>query len=343
MKIPGAHPQLIDQDTFDRVQHVLGAHNKAGEKRRVHHHYLKGSIYCGKCGSRLCITKAKNRHGTEYMYFFCLGNYRRLTDCNQGAIPLDLVEARIEQKWRHVRLDPKYADVIQQAVHQELAGSRERNEKEATQATRRITTLTEERRKLLEAHYAGALPLDLLKEEQDRIAKALNDAEQRLTAAQIVFETIENTLKRCLAFLADCHTAYRDASPQVRRQLNQAVFERFLVDDHGTEAEPTGPFSILLQPDLLVEQHPKATPTPEQTKQLAPVRHRDAGWHDGVPARLHATRAWRRITNKKKKPPELVCSGGSARAGRASFFGLGLNESFMAERGGVWVQDIGLR
>ena len=324
----GAHPQLIDQDTFDRVQHVLDAHNKAGEKRRVHHHYLKGSVYCGKCGSRLCITKAKNRHGTEYLYFFCLGNYRRLTDCDQGAIPVDLVEVRIEQKWRQVQFDPKYADAVKQVIQEQMATSRARNQQEATRATSRIAALTEQRRKLLEAHYADALPLPLLKEEQARITKAITDAEQRLAATQVVFEKIEDTLKRCLTFLKDCHAIYRDADDQIRRQLNQAVFEHFLVDDAGSEAELTGVFGILLQPDLLVEKHAKTAPT--QTKQLTLVRHRGTDWHDGVPARLYASRTWRRIAGKKK-PPELVCSGGSARTRRASFLGLGLNKSFMAE------------
>jgi hypothetical protein len=37
-------------------------------------------------------------------------------------------------------------------------------------ASRRIQHLSEQRKKLFDAHYAGAIPLDLLKEEQDRIA-----------------------------------------------------------------------------------------------------------------------------------------------------------------------------
>ncbi len=331
VQYPGAHPQLIDQATFDRVQDVLYAHNRAGEKRRVHDHYLKGSVFCGKCGSRLCITKAKNRHGNEYLYFFCLGNYRRLTDCTQGAIRVDEVEARIEQKWRQVRVDPKYADTVRQVFSEELAASREWNERESTRATRRIATLTEKRRKLLEAHYAGALPLDLLKEEQDRITKEITDAAQRLAAARVVFEKIEDTLKRCLAFLTDCHATYQDASHKIRRQVNQAVFERFLVfGDGDAEAEPTGVFGFLLQPDLLIEQTRASKTAPEPDRPLVPARHRSSDWHDGIPARLYASKTWKRLA-ATKKPPKLACSGGSARRRRASFLALGLNKSLMAE------------
>ena len=51
---PGNHPELVSQGTFDRVQDVLNAHNVSSEKQRVHQHYLKGSVRCGSCGSRLC-------------------------------------------------------------------------------------------------------------------------------------------------------------------------------------------------------------------------------------------------------------------------------------------------
>ncbi|MCA1604486.1 MAG: recombinase family protein, partial [Acidobacteria bacterium] len=49
----GQHPALVDAETWLQVQAVLASHNSAGEKDRKHPHYLKGSIWCGECGSRL--------------------------------------------------------------------------------------------------------------------------------------------------------------------------------------------------------------------------------------------------------------------------------------------------
>lgn len=57
----GRHQPLIDPITWQRVQDVLAA-NLVGEKQREHHHYLKSSVFCGDCGSRLIITNAKNRY-----------------------------------------------------------------------------------------------------------------------------------------------------------------------------------------------------------------------------------------------------------------------------------------
>jgi hypothetical protein len=43
--------------------------------QREHPHYLKGSIFCGQCGSRLIICHAKGNGGT-YAYFICIGRQR---------------------------------------------------------------------------------------------------------------------------------------------------------------------------------------------------------------------------------------------------------------------------
>ena len=276
----GAHPRFIADDVFQRVQEILAAHNVSGEKQRVHHHYLKGSVWCESCGSRLCITKTTNRHGTTYLYFFCLGRNQKRTDCSQKAIPVDLVETHIEEKWRHVRIDPQYATLLAELLDQEITGRRAEAARDQAVATNRISHLGEQRRKLLEAHYAGAIALDLLKSEQDRITEELDAAKKLLKTSEIRFATIEATLQGCLAFLTSCHEAYRDAPPHVRRRLNQAVFERFLVGEDGsTEAELTDMFSALLAPDLV------ATDEPHDTVERCD-RHRNRDWFNGIPAWL---------------------------------------------------------
>lgn len=50
---PGAHEPLIDIETWQHVQALLDARGAAAERRRKHDHYLKGSLFCGSCGSRM--------------------------------------------------------------------------------------------------------------------------------------------------------------------------------------------------------------------------------------------------------------------------------------------------
>ena len=54
-----------------------------------------------------------------------------------------------------------------------------------------------------------------------------------------------------LDLLANCHRAYRTAPRHLRRQFNQALFERLLVhDDRITGAEIAEPFATLADPNL---------------------------------------------------------------------------------------------
>ncbi len=299
----GSHTPLVSRELFEQVQEVLTAHNVAGEKQRVHHHYLKGSVWCETCGSRLCITKTTNRHGTTYFYFFCLGRNQRRTTCQQKAIQLETVEAAIEEKWRHVTIHPQYADLLGGLLREEIGAIQASAGRDLEKARRRIPRIVEQRRKLLEAHYAGAIPLDLLKSEQDRLTSELDGANRVIRDSEVRFETIEATLNDCLSFLTNCHETYLRAPAQVRRRLNQAVFERFLVGPDGsTEAELTDVFSALLAPSLVVPTD--GVPTTEIT-----ARHLNGDWLRGFPAWMNAF-----FVNKEPRP---------------TFAGLGLNKTLM--------------
>ncbi len=50
---PGKHPIFISAETFEQVQRVLVAHRVSGERSYRHQHYLVGSLFCGRCASRL--------------------------------------------------------------------------------------------------------------------------------------------------------------------------------------------------------------------------------------------------------------------------------------------------
>ncbi len=310
----GKHPPLITATVFQRVQDIIDSH-RAGEKQRVHPHYLKGSVWCATCGSRLCISKHVNRFGSQYAYFMCVGRHQKRTDCTQRYLPLELVESHIEEKWRNVRIDPEYADLLRELIMSEVQTRQAAAERDRNIARRRIQSLVEKQKKLLDAHYANAIPLDLLKSEQDRIADELAAAEALLAASQMTFDTIEANLSRCLAFLTNCYEAYLSAPQRVRRQMNQAVFERFLVDEDGsTEAELTGAFGVLLAPDFVQQRD-----APIETDAEPVGVHRTCDWRNGIPSALQPV--WRRLRADLKKP-------------RPTFVGLGSKEHYLVPPAG---------
>ncbi len=71
----GSHEPLVDRATYESVQTLL-ATRVNGERTVKHAHYLKSTIYCGICGSRLIVTNVKPR-GVVYEYFVCLGRHSK--------------------------------------------------------------------------------------------------------------------------------------------------------------------------------------------------------------------------------------------------------------------------
>lgn len=242
----GTHPPLISVDLFNQVQSVIEAHDVSGEKRRVHHHYLKGSVWCGRCGSRLIVSHATNRYGVTYAYFMCIGRHQRRNDCRQQAVPIELVEALVSDTWRNVELDADQRAELLDRLMGELASNRDKFAREKARALRRRQHLQEQQAKLLEAHYADAIPLELMREEQTRISREMQATDSRLAAADVSIEAVEATIRRCVAFMGSCHKTYVAAPEPIRRLMNQAVFERLEVDDGViTEESLTEPFQSL--------------------------------------------------------------------------------------------------
>ena len=101
------------------------------------------------------------------------------------------------------------------------------------------------------AHLDGAIPVDLLKEEQDRIADEMAQAQRQLNATDVDWNTVETNLTLALGLVSDCKQAYRRGGPRVRRRYNQAFWDAIYVDDDGVSyARLAEPFSQVLPGDI---------------------------------------------------------------------------------------------
>ena len=259
----GRHPAIIDANVFEQVQAIRTARAAARDKPQRHPHYLKGSVFCGQCGSRLGITNARNRWGTVYPYFYCLGRSRRL-GCTQPAILIADVETSVADYWTRVQLSDARITAIREQVMRELARRQHDNRAELRRQETRKKQLHGQQLKLMEARYADAIPLDLLKSEQERVTRELAGAQQVIdrctTEIDAVLKVVEETLLLC----ADAHRLYLSATPDVRRQLNQAVFTRFwIVDDQVHGADLTETFAHLLMPGHTEDEDQNTTIEPE--------------------------------------------------------------------------------
>ncbi len=295
----GRHPALIDSKTFEQVQAIRTSRSAAREKPQRHPHYLKGSIYCGQCKSRLGVTNAKNRWGSVYPYFYCIGRARH-RNCTQPAVLITDVEASVTDYWTRVQLSETRIADIREQVMAELTRRQSSNHRELERQQKRIKQLQDQQLKLMEARYADAISLDLLKTEQERISRELAGAQQVIEQCSTEINAVLQVVEEALLLCTDAHRLYLSATPDVRRQLNQAVFTRFwIINDQVQSADLTAPFAELLDPDLAdrlkaetktardlltdaldsPDGQPDSHETPDRTETLALTHSRHTGAH----------------------------------------------------------------
>jgi site-specific DNA recombinase len=256
----GRHQPLVPESLFERVQEVLAAHDRAGERQRVHRHYLKGSVFCGQCGSRLCITQAKGR----YLYFFCLGRHQRRTECTQPYLATEAIEAAVERHYQTMRLPETTQETVRAGLRAELDMQSRRAEPEIAYARNRVSELDQERRRLGRAVVTGAIPEDVARDEQARIQHELTQAQKVLATSQVIYAHIEDTLNRALALVGRVDEVYATGGPRVRRLVNQCFFDKLLIsadEDEPRVAEATlrEPWATLCADDFQVQMAASAT------------------------------------------------------------------------------------
>lgn len=211
-----SHPSLIPRELWLRVQDVLAAHNSAGEKDRRHPHYLKGSIYCGECGNRLVFTRNKGKLGLYYDYSFCLGRRAKAAPCTRKYLSVEAVEKGVEDFHRRLHFSDDRIEDIRRVVREELANSQAEARFTLGEARRRHTAIKNEHAALMKARYAGAVPLDLLKSEMDRITREVDAVEHQIAASEQALDQLDEQLERALDVARLCHEQYAAAVPAER-------------------------------------------------------------------------------------------------------------------------------
>ena len=241
VEYPGKHEPLVDSQTWQTVQTIL-ASRRYGERQRIHNHFLKSTVVCGQCGARLSVQNAKNSKGSIYPYFVCARRCR-LHDCAFTAVLIDVVEDRMSDLYRAIELSAEDRTQIEHYLHDELAQIEGDKAKAIRSLTTRRTNIEDRRRRLLHAHYEGAVPLDLLKEEQAKLSTELSQIERQLTAYQADAAEVRQHLTQALDLLEDCHGLYSAAPNHLKKLLNQVFFQRVLVnplvDDEGRVILPS--------------------------------------------------------------------------------------------------------
>ena len=246
----GSHEPLVSIETFARVQSILHSRAQSREKPSKHTHYLRGTLFCKRCGSSMGFVRAKGR-SDYYDYFFCWSRHKR-TGCDLPYVSAEILESQVEACYEPLQVSGQMLLEVRDNVLNQMKSYLEGAEKSADKARRQITKLDAERRSLLQAHPAGAVPLDLLKEEQSRIADDMARLGAELASTEVDWSLVRQRMCAAVGLVAQLYDLYIEAAPRERQRINQAVWQRIEVDVEGVAgAVPTDPMAALITEDLV--------------------------------------------------------------------------------------------
>ncbi|KAB1658175.1 recombinase family protein [Pseudoclavibacter sp. CFCC 11306] len=225
----GQHTPLVKPEVFDQVQVILKLHAN-GERTRVHPHYLKSQVFCGICGERLIVTHATSRSGDVYPYFLCAGRHaKRSRTCNFRATLIDQVEEEICKVFDQITISAEARARYEQLADEQFLKLKSSQQQELDDYTRTREAIERKRHKLLEAHYADAISIDILRQEQTKLDHELQQVDRRIGALQQDLAEQQRTVHQALDFAQYCGAAYRAADEQMKRLLIQLFFDRLYI------------------------------------------------------------------------------------------------------------------
>ena len=226
----GVHEPLVDESTWLKVQSVLAARRIAGERSWRHTHYLKGTLVCPRCHSRMGFGYSRGKGGV-YAYFFCLGRHTGRNDCDLPYLPADKVEKEVEKLWyERVFITPEKAETIRTDCLAQFDEMGRRDHVLLQNQKARLTKLRRQKDKLIDAYLDDAIPKEDMKKRQAGILAEIDDAERLIAASQTDARVIRERLEAALSLLSDAKRVYCSAEPALRQALNQFAFERILID-----------------------------------------------------------------------------------------------------------------
>ena len=132
-------------------------------------------------------------------------------------MPVDLIAERVEEHYQQITIVEALQKLLTAKFDQLSAG--EKQTQQACQTER--SNLLAKRKQLLDAHFAGAIPIDLLKKEQDHIARRLAWLDSQLATGNEILDNAKAHLKATLDLCSDAYQLYMNIDDNLRL-CNQA-------------------------------------------------------------------------------------------------------------------------
>ena len=280
----GRHEPLIDPQTFEIVQSRLDEKRLASERPQKHQHYLRGSLFCGKCGRRLIFGFSRSKSGQRYPYYFCIGRMKRSGCTMDRHLGPKLIEQAIQRYYveRPVQLTSKQVQRRTKAIEALVAVSQQAVTQVRDAKTRLIRQLEAKQDSLVDMRFQEkSISAAVFKRKQAILEDELAAAHDSVAETEGSLQISAKDLRIALELAENAAAVYKAATEAVKRGYNQAFFKKLYVmpewDEAGeqmvvriTGAELTEPYAVLLADDLAESVQAEAEAIQAQAAKRAP-------------------------------------------------------------------------
>ena len=198
----------------------------------------------------MLLTNAKRCSGNIYPYFICAGRHRtKYKDkiCDMKAILIDAVEYQMEKIFEQITISPSDRTLIEQQLQSSIDKEEEKFNLELRNYQLEKDKIERQQKKLLEAHFNDAIPLNLLKSEQERLSKQLAAVEHEIKVRNTTFSQIKANLTMAFDLIENCGDTYYRANDSIKRLMIRALFKRIWVDrDENITTEYNDAYKCIL-------------------------------------------------------------------------------------------------
>ena len=270
----GRHEPIVSYELFQRVQDVRQQRSGSGKRDRIHHHYLKGILFCDRCAreertSRLIYTPVKGRGGT-YEYYLCRG--RQEGFCDLPHLPVSEVEEAIVRHYGTLRLSDDFVDEVLTSLEAGLNAEQANVHAMHMQLTKRLKELDSKEERLIDLAADGSVPQDKIRSRLRQIQADRERASSGLVDTTSELKLGRDTLLDAVERLRHPDRLYAAADDPARRFINETFFSAFYIDQDGIHtSELADPFDNLVE-SLRTYQ---ATRTPDTKKGSRPAKALD--------------------------------------------------------------------
>ncbi len=224
---PGRHPALITEETHDRIQRVLALRGGGGTRQRHHHHWLKGLLWCHRCGHRMVIMRGKGNGGT-YFYFFCRGRQKHL--CDLPYLSVTKIETAVERHLTTVRLSDDFRAGVRRQLDDALLLEHRTMSEVKKHLSTRLDELDTREDGLLDLLGDPDWPRAKIKNKLVSIERERAEIQTQLADVGSKLETGRQFFVLALELLADPQGFYQRGGGTVKRAMTKVIFSKLHVD-----------------------------------------------------------------------------------------------------------------